>query len=100
MADTRQGLHVLLSETAQRGIRGFVLAQGLTLSGLLESIGEALDQDVTGKFCFGPGRETIVERGRQIDAERRSRDGRGAKPSGSVAARSNAPSAPRPRQAR
>jgi hypothetical protein len=74
MAEQRQALHAYLSEDAHGAWMTFAEENGVSVTGLLESLGlEMLDEiEQAGDADI---RQGWVRRGRKVDAQRRRRGG-------------------------
>jgi len=73
VASRRQALHVLLSETAQRGLRDYSDRHGMSISALVEAIGILLAGELSGDLPNAELGHIVVETARTIDVERRAR---------------------------
>lgn len=74
MAEQRQALHAYLSEDAHQAWMEFAEENGVSVTGLLESLGlELLEElEAAGDADI---RQLWVKRGRKVDAQRRRRGG-------------------------
>lgn len=68
----RQALHAYLSEEAHSAWTHFAEENGVSVTGLLESLGRELAEELDGVDATEV-RQPWIKRGRRIDAERRRR---------------------------
>lgn len=72
----RQALHAYLSEQAHKAWQDFAEHNGVSVTGLLEAIGQELIVEIKeagGEADEIDNRRALVKAGRKIDAERRRR---------------------------
>lgn len=73
----RQALHAYLSESAHLAWQTFAEENGVSVTGLLESLGATLHEEIQAAVAAGGDpadvRQDWVKKGRKIDAQRRRR---------------------------
>lgn len=81
MPDERKAIHAYLTPAVHDAWQEFADGEGISMSGLLEALGEAIagDHDHPARTVFGGADcvilSPVVKRARQVDAQRRRRGG-------------------------
>jgi hypothetical protein len=71
----RQALHAYLSEKAHQAWQSFAEENGVSVTGLLEALGQQLSEEIEVSGDAADIRQDWVKQGRKIDAQRRRRGG-------------------------
>lgn len=76
MPENHYPLHAYLSEKAQQAWKDFAEGNGVSVSGLLEGLGQQLSEEIESSGDAADIRQDWVKQGRKIDSARRRRGGR------------------------